>query len=67
MAPVKERTLTTKPPVPAKVLREHRGKWVALRNGQVVGVAKRLRELMKQPEVRRDDLTYHVPGSGLTA
>jgi hypothetical protein len=66
MALVKERTLTAEAPVPEKVLDEHQGKWVALRGGEVVGVAKELGELMKQADVRRDDLTYHVPSSSLT-
>jgi hypothetical protein len=62
----KERTVTTRAPVPETVFRDYPGQWVALREDRVVGVAKDLGALMAQEDVRRDDLTYRVPSSDLS-
>lgn len=67
MSLAKEQISNSSARVSARVRREHAGEWVALRSGRLVGSAKNLSELRKHPKVRRDDVTYRVPKSRLTA
>jgi hypothetical protein len=58
-------TITTSP-IPAQAEAEYRGKWIAIRNGEVVAEAARLEDLVSLPKVQKDDVLYHVPHRSAT-
>lgn len=39
----------------------YEGKWVAIRDGEVIAAADTLEKLRTHPEVRREDAVYVVP------
>lgn len=59
-------TLTQQQGIPAEVFAEHAGKWIALRDGQIVAVADSLDELRANPDVTREDAVFVVPEQSST-
>jgi hypothetical protein len=53
---------TAKAPISEEALEAHRGKWVALRGGEVIASADSFEELTAD-EVEPSDAIYHVPES----
>ena len=43
---------------------EYRGRWVAIRAGQIIATAMRLDELFGDEQVERRDAVWHVPEEG---
>lgn len=62
MAVLDKKTSQTSPISP-DALEEYAGKWIAVRNGEVVGAADSFIELKADPEVRETDAFYRVPPS----
>jgi hypothetical protein len=48
-------------PIPPDLTDEYAGRWVAIRDGEVVGSDDELEDLVRQDGVREDDLLYRVP------
>ena len=56
--------LESAPLLPEGVAEQYRGKWIAVRNRQVVAVAESLEKLYERNEVdRAGDVIYRVPKS----
>jgi Family of unknown function (DUF5678) len=51
-------------PLPAGAIEEYAGKWIAVRDGEIVASAENLDELVANEHVRSDDAVYQVPESG---
>ena len=51
-------------PLPAEGIEQYAGKWVALRDGEVVAAAEDFNELIENENVRADDAFYRVPEPG---
>ncbi len=51
-------------PVPAEIPSKYAGKWVALRDDEIVAAADDLRDLLADERVRPDDSLYRVPEPG---
>jgi hypothetical protein len=51
-------------PLSAEALKEYSGKWVAVRDGEVIASAKDFDELVKIEEVRATDALFRVPEDG---
>lgn len=45
-------------------LEEYAGKWVAVRDDEIIASADTLEQLRDDPEVRRDDAVFVVPERG---
>ena len=48
-------------PIPEHLTDEYAGRWVAIRDGEVVGASETLDALVRQDAVHEDDLLYRVP------
>jgi hypothetical protein len=55
--------LESVPLLPEGVADQYRGKWIAIRNREVVGVADSLEDLYAQDGVDIGDVIYRVPRS----
>jgi len=54
-------TTSARAPLPDGALEEYAGKWIAVREGDVVASADSYEKLRAQPNVIDDDATFHVP------
>lgn len=54
-------TVIERSTITEQLLEEYAGKWVALRDGEVVASADSLAELRENPDVRREDAVFIVP------
>lgn len=54
-------TVEDRPAIDQEMLEQFAGQWVALRDGHVVAAAATLKELRRNPDVRRADAVYVVP------
>jgi len=59
-------TLTKQQGFPTEAFEEHAGKWVAVRDGDVIAAADSLEELRANPDVRREDAVFVVPDRSST-
>jgi hypothetical protein len=48
-------------PVPSEAFEDHRGQWVAVREGVLVAAASDCEGLLSDPRVAGDDTLFHVP------
>ena len=48
-------------PVPKEALRDHAGRWVALKNGRVVAAADNAKDLLAHPDVDAEATPFFVP------
>jgi hypothetical protein len=51
-------------PLPSEVEDRYAGKWIAIRDGDVIAEADDLERLMDDERVRPEDAVYHVPEAG---
>ena len=61
--PVADSTIAQSP-VPAGAREEYPGRWIAVREGEVVASADALEALRADERVDVDDALYHVPPQG---
>jgi len=61
-----EETLVIECPVPAEAYEKHRGKWIAVRSGEIVAVAETLKELWADKRLVSEASAYHVPETPYT-
>lgn len=54
-------TLTEQQGIQTEAFEQYAGKWVAVRDGDVVAAADSLEELRANPDVRREDAVFVVP------
>jgi Family of unknown function (DUF5678) len=54
-------TVIERSTITSELLDAYAGKWIAVRDGEVVASAENLAELRENPAVRRDDAVYRVP------
>jgi hypothetical protein len=54
-------TLTQQPGIAAGAFEQYAGKWVAVRDGDVIAVADSLEDLRANPDVTRKDAVFVVP------
>lgn len=54
-------TLTEQRAIPVDAFVEYAGKWIAIRDGEVVASADSLAELRANPDVTREDAVFVVP------
>lgn len=56
-------TILAQAPLPEGALEKYSGKWIAVRDGDVVASADSYEELQADKKVMEDEATYHVPSS----
>jgi hypothetical protein len=61
-----DETLVIECPVPAEAYEKYRGKWIAVRGGQIVAVAGTLKELWADKRLVSEASAYHVPETPYT-
>ena len=50
-----------RPPISSEDLHAHAGRWVAIRNGEVIAAAEQLADLRADERVDDNDAVYRVP------
>ena len=57
------KTTVERAPITAETLRDFAGKWISIRDGEVVASAESLEELRANGDVRLEDAVFLVPES----